>query len=92
MFFFGGNLISWKSKKQSVVSQSSAKLEYRAMTQSVCEIMWIHQLVMEVGIETSVPAKLWCDNKIAMHITSNLVFHEWTKHIEIDCHFVCEKI
>ena len=40
--FFGGNLISWKSKKQSVVSWSSAKSEYRAMTQSVCEIMWIH--------------------------------------------------
>ena len=62
------------------------------MTQSVCEIMWIHRLLMEVSIEILVPAKLWCDNQAAMHIASNLVFHERTKHIEIDCHFVCENI
>ena len=62
------------------------------MTQSICEIMWICQLLMKVGIKTSVPAKLWCDNQAAMHITSNPVFHERTKHIEINCHFVREKI
>ena len=62
------------------------------MTQTVCEIMWIRQLLMEVSIETSVPAKLWCDNQVVMHISSNPVFHEWIKHIEIDCHFVREKI
>ena len=90
--FFRGNLISWKSKKQSVVLWSSAELEYRVMTQSVCEIMWICQLLLEVGIETSVPAKLLCDNQVVMHIASNPVFHEWTEHIEIDCHFVRKKI
>ena len=62
------------------------------MTQSTCEIMWLHQLLSEVGIKTSVLAKLWCDNQTALHIVSNPVFHELTKHIEIDCHFVCEKI
>ena len=56
--FFGGNLVSWKSMKQSVVSRSSAESKYRAMAQSVCEIMWIRQLLMEVGIKTSVPTKL----------------------------------
>ena len=62
------------------------------MAQSVCEIMWLHQLLIEVGIETPVPAKLWCDNQVVLHIASNHVFHERTKHIEIDCHFVREKI
>ncbi|XP_057985369.1 uncharacterized mitochondrial protein AtMg00810-like, partial [Hevea brasiliensis] len=90
--FVGGNLVSWKSKKQSVVSRSSAESEYRAMAQSVCEVMWIFQLLDETGFKTPLPAKLWCDNQAALHIASNPVFHERTKHIEIDCHFVREKI
>ena len=47
---------------------------------------------MEVGIVTLVPTKLWSDNQTAMRMASYSVFHEWTKHIEIDCHFVREKI
>ena len=90
--FVGKNLVSWKSKKQSVVSRSNAESEYRAMAQSVCEIMWLHQLLMEVVIKTLVPAKLWSDNQATLHITSNPVFHEQPKHIEIDCHFIREKI
>ena len=90
--FVGGNLVSWNSKKQSVVSRSSAESEYRAMAQSACEIMWLHQLLAEVSIKTSVPAKFWCDNQAVLHITSNPVFHERTKHIEIDYHFIHEKI
>ena len=90
--FVGGNLVSWKSKKQSVISRSSAKSEYRVMTQSVCDIMWLHQLLMEVDIETPTPAKLWCNNQVVLRIASNPMFHERIKHIEIDCHFVREKI
>ena len=62
------------------------------MTQFVREIMWLNQLLMEVDIETPVPTNFWCDNQTALHIGSHPVFHEQTKHIEIDCHFVCEKI
>ena len=82
----------WKSKKQNVISRSSAKSKYKAMAQSVCEIMWISQLFMEVGIKTTILAKLWCNNQSALHIASNPVFHKRTKHIEIDCHFVGKKI
>ncbi|KAA0054264.1 putative mitochondrial protein [Cucumis melo var. makuwa] len=90
--FVGGNLVSWKSKKQNMVSRSSAESEYRIMTQSVCKIVLIHQLLSEIGFSIKVSAKLWCDNQVALHIASNIVFHERTKHIEVDCHFIREKI
>ncbi|EOY08968.1 Uncharacterized protein TCM_024268 [Theobroma cacao] len=90
--FIGGNLVLWKSKKQNVVSRSSAKSEYKAMAQTVCEAVFMYQLLSEVGLKSFLPAKLLCDNQAALHIASNPVFHERNKHIEIDCHFVREKI
>ena len=60
------NLVLWKCKKHNVVSRSSAESEYKAMAQFVCEIIWISQLLMEVGIKTSILAKLWCDNQAAL--------------------------
>ncbi|XP_070052697.1 uncharacterized mitochondrial protein AtMg00810-like [Nicotiana tomentosiformis] len=89
--FVGGNLVSWRSKKQNVVSRSSAESEYRAMAQSTCEIMWIHHLLTEIGLKHPTPSKLRCDNQVALHIASNLVYYERTKHIKIDCHFIREK-
>lgn len=63
------------------------------MTQySICEIMWIHQLLKEVGRMRSTPATLWCNNQASLHIALNPIFHEQTKHIEIDYHFVRKKI
>ena len=88
----GGNLVSWKSNKQNVVSRSSVESEYKTMAQSACEVIWIYQLLNKVGFNISLPPKLWCDNQATLHIASNPVFHERTKHIEIDCHFVREKI
>ncbi|CAH9114360.1 unnamed protein product, partial [Cuscuta europaea] len=90
--FVGGNILSWKSKKQNMVYRSSAESEYRAMAQSACEIIWINHLLSEIGLKTPMPAKLWCDNQAAIHIANNPVFHERTKRIEVDCHFVREKI
>ncbi|WMV20306.1 hypothetical protein MTR67_013691 [Solanum verrucosum] len=66
--------------------------EYKAMAQSTCEIMWIHHLLSEVGLKYPTPAKLCCDNQTGLHIASNQVYHERTKHIEVDCHFIREKI
>ncbi|RVW90282.1 Retrovirus-related Pol polyprotein from transposon RE1 [Vitis vinifera] len=90
--FFGGNLVAWKSKKQSVVSHSSAEFEYRAIAQATCEIIWIHQLLCEVGMKCTMLAKLWCDYQAALHIAANPIYHERTKHIEVDCYFIREKI
>ncbi|KAK9062929.1 hypothetical protein SSX86_003558 [Deinandra increscens subsp. villosa] len=88
----GGNLVSWKSKKQSVVSRSSAESEYRAMAQTTCELVWVRNLLGEIGFKQNKPMNLWCDNEAAIHIANNPVFHERTKHIEVDCHFTREKL
>ncbi|RVX05735.1 Retrovirus-related Pol polyprotein from transposon RE1 [Vitis vinifera] len=90
--FIGGNLISWKSKKQDVVARSSAKAEYRAMTLATCELIWLRQLLQELRFGKDEQIKLVCDNQAALHFASNPVFHERTKHIEVDCHFIREKI
>jgi len=90
--FFGGNLVSWKSKKQSVVSRSSAESEYRAMANVTLEMIWIKDLLTEVGLSPEGPMNLYGDNQAAIHIAENPVFHERTKHIEVDCHIVRRKI
>ena len=90
--FIGGNLISWNSKKQDVVARSSAEAEYRAMALATCKLIWLKHLLQELRFEKDAPMKLICDNQGALHISSNPVFHEMPKHIEVDCHFIREKI
>uniref|UniRef100_A0A2N9FBM1 Integrase catalytic domain-containing protein n=1 Tax=Fagus sylvatica TaxID=28930 RepID=A0A2N9FBM1_FAGSY len=90
--FIGGNLVTWRSKKQSVVARSSAEAEYRAMAHTTCELTWLRTVLQEFGLLTQDPTPLYCDNQAAIHIASNPVFHERTKHIEVDCHFVRSKV
>ena len=85
--FLGDSLISWKSKKQDVVSRSSTESEYRAMAIATCEVVWLRWLLADMGVYISRPTPLCCDNESAIMIAKNSVFHERTKHIEIDCHF-----
>ncbi|KAL0667809.1 hypothetical protein Bca4012_030513 [Brassica carinata] len=90
--FIGGNLVTWKSKKQNIVSCSSAEAEYRAMRKLTSELIWIRNLLQDLGIEISTPITMHCDNQAAIHIASNSVFHERTKHIEVDCHKVRQAV
>jgi hypothetical protein len=90
--FVGGNLVTWKNKKQSVVARSSAEAEYRAMTSTASELTWIKQVLIDLNIKVTEPMKMFCDNQSARHIVTNPVFYERTKHIEVDCHYIREKV
>ncbi|WZY99772.1 hypothetical protein YC2023_072101 [Brassica napus] len=90
--FIGGNMVTWKSKKQKVVSCSSAEAEYRAMLKLTNELVWIKGILKHLEIDQAMPMTMHCDNQAAIHIASNSVFHERTKHIEVDCHKVRQMI
>lgn len=90
--FIGGNLVTWRSKKQSVVARSSAEAELRSLAHGICEAIWIKRVLEELQVPLTVPMKIYCDNKAAISIAHNPVLHDRTKHIEVDKHFIKEKI
>jgi histone deacetylase 1/2 len=90
--FLGSNLISWSARKQATVSRSSTEAEYKAIDNATTEIMWVQTLLKEIGIQVPATTKLWCDNLGAKYLSSNPVFHARTKHIEVDYHFVRERV
>ncbi|RVW34515.1 Retrovirus-related Pol polyprotein from transposon RE1 [Vitis vinifera] len=87
-----GNLVTWRSKKQSVIARSSAEAEYRALAQEICEGIWIKRVLSELGQTSSSPILMMCDNQAAISIAKNPVHHDRTKHVEIDRHFITEKV
>lgn len=90
--FFGKNLISWNSKKQRTVAKSSTEAEYRALGLAVLEYTWIESLLRDIGCVVKHPANLWCDNIGATYLSVNPVFHARSKHLEVDYHFVRDKV
>jgi len=90
--FLGHSPISWKTKKQNTVARSSAEAEYRSMASTTCELKWIKSVLSNLGVTHSMPIQLYCDNQAALHIAKNPVFHERTKHIDVDCHFIRDEI
>jgi hypothetical protein len=90
--FLGSNLISWSARKQTTVSRSSTEEEYKTLANATAEIMWVQSLLQELKIRAPRTAKIWCDNIGAKYLSANPVFHGRTKHIEIDYHFVRERV
>ena len=87
-FLLGSSLISWRSKKQTHMTYSNTEVEYRALADTTSEFLWLRWLLKDLGVSTSSATPLYCDNQSAIHIAHNDVFHERTKHIEIDCYFI----
>ncbi|GFZ11367.1 hypothetical protein Acr_22g0007650 [Actinidia rufa] len=90
--FYGSHLLSWKSKKQAVVSHSSAEVENRVMAQGTCELLWLRSFMIELGFPMTAPSTLFCDNKSAIILDFDSFLHERTKHIEVDVHFIRERV
>ncbi|XP_068323099.1 uncharacterized mitochondrial protein AtMg00810-like [Pyrus communis] len=90
--FIGSNPISWASKKQHTVSRSSTEAEYRALAITAAELAWIRQLLCDMHIPLHSSPMIYCDNILAIALSTNPVFHAKSKHIEIDYHFVRERV
>lgn len=90
--FVGGNLVTWRSKKQNVVALSSAEAEFRGMAKGLCELLWLRKLLTEIGFAPNGEMDLFCDNKAAIDISHNPVQHDLTKHVEVDRHFIKQNL
>ena len=91
MIKLGDSLVSWKSMKQTTISRSSAETEYRSMASGVSEILWLVGLCKELNMKIQLRVNIQIDSKSAIQIVANPIFHERTKQIEIDLHFIREK-
>ncbi|CAL1387373.1 unnamed protein product [Linum trigynum] len=84
----GSSFISWRCKKQDRVSKSSTEAEYRSMSEVTSELVWLRQLLEELGVVSIYPMRLYVDNTSAIKIATNLVLHDHTKHIEVHVHYI----
>ncbi|KAE8719636.1 Mediator of RNA polymerase II transcription subunit 23 [Hibiscus syriacus] len=84
-------VVTWRSKKQAMVSRSSVEAKFRAMALGICEGIWIQRMLTELGLYANKWFELQSDSKSAISIAKNPVHHDQTKHVEIDRHFISEK-
>ncbi|KAE8727985.1 hypothetical protein F3Y22_tig00004899pilonHSYRG00012 [Hibiscus syriacus] len=90
VFFMGDIAFTWMSKKQPIVTLSTCEAEYVAATSCVCHAIWLRNLLKEIGLIQEEPTKVCVDNKSAIALAKNPVFHDRSKHIDIRYHYIRE--
>lgn len=90
--YLGNNLISWSSKKQVIVAKSNTESEYRALSSTSSELSWLQSLLSELNVVKLPTLVLWCDNQSAGDLACNPIFHSRSKHIELDVHYIRDKV
>jgi hypothetical protein len=90
--FLGTNLVSWSSKRQNVVSRSSAEVEYRAVANGVAEACWLRQLLQELHTLLTKSTLIYCNNVNVVYLSTNPIQHQCMKHVKIDLHFMRERV
>ena len=88
VFMIDGGAVSWSSKKQELVTLSTAELEYVAATYAAKEALWARQFVSEVFSPIMKPLTLYCDSQSTIALTKDGSYHARTKHIDIRYHFI----
>jgi len=92
LVFFGQTPISWKFGKQRTVARSSTKAEYKALADGIVEVIWLQYLLTDLQIPSASAPIIWCDNLGSTDLSANPVFHARTKHVEVDYHFVRDRV
>jgi len=92
LVFFGQTPISWKSGKQRTVARSSTEAEYKALADGAAEVIWLQYLLTDLQIPSTSAPIIWCDNLGATYLSANPIFHARTKHVEVNYHFVRDKV
>ncbi|XP_055819236.1 uncharacterized mitochondrial protein AtMg00810-like [Solanum dulcamara] len=90
--FMVDKLISWSTKRQATLSHSSVETEYRGVANVVSESCWLRNLLLELHCSIPQATLIYCDNVSAIYLAGNPFQHQRTKHIEMDIHFVREKV
>ena len=92
LVFFGQTSISQKSSKQRKVARSSIENEYKALTDDTVEVIWLQYLLTNLQISSAFVPTICCDNLGATYLSVNPIFYARTKHVEVDYHFVRDRI
>ena len=91
-FHFGSGVVSWDSKKQPIVSLSSAEAEYVAATSAACQVLWMRRVLKYLSQNHQEPTTIFCDNNSTIALSKNHMFHKRTKHIDTRFHFIRELV